>query len=172
MPMQDHVEEILDLVDENDNVIGTVPRSRANSDPSVIHREIAIMIFDNKGRILLQQRSLNKKIDPGVWTTTAAGHVDAGMTPLETAHIELREELGFDTELKFLNKHIDRQPNETRFFYWYTGNFPENGQIKIQTEEVMNTKFISKSELEDFQKQGNKVGALSIKYMDQFWSGC
>lgn len=172
MPMQDHSEEVLDLVDEKDNVIGTVSRSKANSDPSVIHREIAIMIFDDKGRILLQRRALTKKIDPGVWTVTAAGHVDAGITPLETAHTELLEELGFDTELKFLNKHIDKQPNETRFFYWYTGIYPKNSEIKIQQEEVMDAKFFSKSELEEFQKQGNRVGALSMKYMDQFWLGC
>ena len=84
-------DELLDLVDENDEVIGTILRSEANSNPEVYHREIGVLIADNEDRVLMQQRSRNKKIYPLYWIVSCAGHVTAGMSPEETAHKELRE---------------------------------------------------------------------------------
>ena len=37
--------EVLDLVDENDVVIGTVNRQKANKDPKLIHREVAVILI-------------------------------------------------------------------------------------------------------------------------------
>lgn len=165
-------EEILDLVDINDNIIGTVARSVANSDPNVIHREVAIIIFDRDNRVLLQRRDLSKKIAPGVWTTSSAGHVTHGFTPLEISHRELTEELGFDTDLEFIEKELDKQQNETRIIYWYKGEFPEGSSIKIEPGEVTDARFISKSELEEFQKAGNIIGRYSLKHIIKYWSGC
>ena len=54
-------DELLDLVDENDNIIGEVLKSHANSDPKLIHREAAIAVFNTKGEVLLQQRALTKR---------------------------------------------------------------------------------------------------------------
>ncbi|MCA9397648.1 NUDIX domain-containing protein, partial [candidate division WWE3 bacterium] len=90
-------DELLDLVNENDEVIGTILRSEANSNPKVYHREIGILIADSQDRVLMQQRSKNKKVYPLYWIVSCAGHVSAGMTPEEVAHKELQEELGFDT---------------------------------------------------------------------------
>ncbi len=162
-------EEMLDLVDINDNIIGSVTRSKANSDPSVIHREVSIIIFDKDNRVLLQRRDLSKKIAPGVWTTSSAGHVTHGFTPLEISHRELTEELGFDTDLEFIEKELDRQQNETRIIYWYKGKFPEGTSIKMEAGEVMDTRFISKSELEEFQKAGNIIGRYSLRHIIKYW---
>ena len=41
-------DELLDLVNEDDEVIGTVWKSKAHKDPSKIHREVAIVIVNNK----------------------------------------------------------------------------------------------------------------------------
>lgn len=51
-------EEILDLVDENDEVIGKVGKSEANSDLKLIHREIGVLIYDGRKRVLFNKRSL------------------------------------------------------------------------------------------------------------------
>jgi len=164
-------EEVLDLVDEKDNVIGSIPISKANSDPKLIHREVAVIIYDNKNRVLIQQRGFTKKLDPGIWTVTCAGHVTKGLTPLEAVHMELKEEVGFDTELKFIEKEFNQIPTESRFFYWYLGKFPKRAIIKMERGKVINTKFISKSEINQFQKSGNVIGKHSLKYLMDFWEG-
>ena len=55
-------EELVAWVDENENIIKAIPISLANSDPKYLHQEIAGIIYDNQRRVLLQQRSLSKKV--------------------------------------------------------------------------------------------------------------
>ena len=50
-------DELLDLVNEKDVVIGTVLKSEAHKDPTKIHRQVDLVIFNDKGEVLLQQRS-------------------------------------------------------------------------------------------------------------------
>jgi len=161
-------EELLDLVDKHDRVIGEVARSEANSNPDVIHREIGVLIYDNKNRILVQQRSYKKKTDPGSWIISCAGHVSKGMTPLEAARMELREELGFDTELKFVGKVLLKYPNETHFAYLYYGKY--NGEeITIDPSETVKTKFVTQNDLRTIKEN---VEPISYGMMMEFWDGC
>ncbi len=102
-------DELLDLVDKNDRVIGTVWKSEAHKDPSVIHREVAIVVFNKKGEVLIQQRSMNKKNDPGAWKITAAGHVGQGEDPKKAAEREVYEELGINIEANFLKKTFKKR---------------------------------------------------------------
>ena len=92
-------DELLDLVNEKDEVIGEVWTSVAHKDPTKIHREVAIVVFNNKSEVLLQQRSFKKSHDPGEWKLTAAGHVGKGEDPKDAAIRELEEELGLKTTL-------------------------------------------------------------------------
>ncbi len=169
--MKNKTEEILDLVDKNDEIVGSIPISKANSNPKVIHREVAIIIYDDKNRVLIQQRSFKKRLDPDVWTVTCAGHVTYGLTPLEAAHMELVEEVGFDTKLNFVEKEFNKIPTESRFFYWYVGKLPKNTKVKIEPREVESIKLLSKSQLKKFIQEGNKVGKHSVKYLTKFWAG-
>ena len=163
-------EEVLDLVDKNDRAIGSVPISKANSDPKSIHREVAVIIYDDKNRVLIQQRSFAKRLDPGVWTVTCAGHVTKGLTPLEAAHTELKEEVGFDTKLNFVEKEFNKIPTETRFFYWYVGKLPKKARIKIEPREVEKVMFLGQIKLQEFLKSEEKIGKHSLKYLNKFWS--
>lgn len=113
------MDELLDLVNEKDEVIGEVWKSVAHENPQMIHREIAILLTDDKHRVLLQQRSKLKKLKPGYWTITSSGHIKKGEGPEAAAHRELFEELGFDTELKFVKKSFMQSVNESRFFYHF-----------------------------------------------------
>ena len=70
-------EEVIDLVNEKDEIIGTVTKKTANSNPNIIHREIGVILFDKNNRILFQQRSKKKLIDPMVWTVSCEGHICA-----------------------------------------------------------------------------------------------
>jgi len=58
------------------------------------HRAAHVWIIGAGGRILLQRRSMKKENNPGLWDVSAAGHVSAGETAIETAIRETEEELG------------------------------------------------------------------------------
>jgi len=150
-------DELLDLVDEKDNIIGEVWKSKANTNPNVIHREVALLIYDDQKRVLIQKRSMKKKNDPGLWIISVAGHVPKGMTPLQAAHMELKEELGFDTKLKFINKYLLTYSFEKHFAYLYTGKYPKGTKITLDPRESDEYRFITKNEFQ-------KIKSISEEY--------
>lgn len=162
-------EEILDLVNEDDQIIGEVIRKNANSNPKLIHREIAVIVVDDKNRILLQKRSEYKTVNPGMWSVTA-GHVLKGEDLFVTAHSELQEELGFDTELVFIKKVLHKYKWETHFMSYFLGSY--NGEkIKIETSQASEIRFFAKKELEDFIKKGGNVNLKHLEIFNSYWLG-
>lgn len=162
-------DELLDLVNEKDEVVGTVWRSEAHKDASKIHREIAIAVFNKDGEVLIQQRSLNKKSDPGSWKITAAGHVSAGEDPKLAAERELLEELGLKVDALFLRKEFgkrDKLPGsvESRFFYIYYSVIDETPPLVLNKKEVMNVRWIKPEDLLAFAMNNDwNVDGLSHK---------
>ncbi len=161
--------EMLDLVNEQDEIIGEVLKVQANQDPSLWHREVAIILFDNDRKVLFQQRSMKKAVNPGKWRISCAGHVTKGMTPEEAAHMELREELGIDTKLIFVDKNLRKEQRETHFIYWFIGKYVGD-EIRLETEEVEQIKFLSKTELDALIDPKNPP-SNSVIYAKRFWSG-
>ncbi|MBU0975145.1 NUDIX domain-containing protein [Patescibacteria group bacterium] len=161
--------EILDLVNGNDEIIGEVIRKDANSNPKLTHREIAVIIVDDKNRILLQKRSGFKTVNPLMWSVTA-GHILKGDEALGTAHIELKEKLGFDTDLVFIKKVLHKYPWESHFMNYFLGKY-NNEEVKIEKAEVEETRFFSKAELENFIKKGGDVNLKHLEIFNDYWQG-
>jgi isopentenyldiphosphate isomerase len=86
-------EEIFDIVNERDEVIGRLPRSQVHREGRR-HRAIHVLVFNARGGIFLQKRSMTKDTFPGAWDSSASGHVDSGEDYDACAARELREELG------------------------------------------------------------------------------
>lgn len=91
-----HNDELLDLVNENDEIIGTIWRSEysrlASKDLGYI-RAVDMFIQNNKGELWIPKRTLHKKIAPGGLDYSAGGHVSSGETYEEAAIKEISEEL-------------------------------------------------------------------------------
>jgi isopentenyldiphosphate isomerase len=85
--------EIFDVVNERDEVIGSQLRSEVHR-LGLMHRAVHVLVFSSSGRIFLQKRSLTKDRQPGVWDSSASGHVDSGEDYDACAVRELREEIG------------------------------------------------------------------------------
>ena len=92
-------DEILDWVDSNDNIVGQASRKEVH-EKSLLHRSVHIFVFNRKGDLYLQKRTLRKDENPGLWDSSAAGHITSGETYLASAHRELKEELGIAGELE------------------------------------------------------------------------
>ncbi len=167
-------DEILDLVNDKDEITGEVWKSEANQNPKLIHREVAIIIYDDSGKVLFQKRSKDKKVSPNIWAETVAGHIPKGEEPKEAAHRELTEEVGFDTELELFDKTLAHAPNETHFTYWFTGKYPKSAKIKLQKEEVEKAAFLSPQELESLIQSGEvydpiRTGGQPKDVVKEFW---
>ncbi len=86
-------EEIFDVVSERDEVIGRAPRREVHA-RGLRHRAVHVLVFNARGEVFLQKRSLKKDRQPGVWDSSSSGHVDSGENYDDTAVRELREEIG------------------------------------------------------------------------------
>jgi isopentenyldiphosphate isomerase len=121
-------DEILEVVDEKGHVLKLAKRSEIHCNPSLIHRVVHVLVFDKKGRLLLQKRSLNKDVAPGKWDTSVGGHVNPGEGILEAARREMKEELGIsDCRPEYLyaylfSNHIESELVST-FSCIYNGKF-------------------------------------------------
>ena len=61
------------LVDEHDNVTGSMDKLEAHQ-KGVLHRAFSILIFNSKGELLLQKRSVKKYHSGGLWTNACCSH--------------------------------------------------------------------------------------------------
>ena len=86
-------EEIFDVVNERDEVIGRQTRSAVHR-RGLMHRAVHVLVFNARGQVFLQKRSMNKDRQPGLWDSSASGHVDSGEDYDACAVRELREEIG------------------------------------------------------------------------------
>lgn len=96
-------DELFDVVDENDVVQRQLPRTQVHAE-GLIHRATHVFVFRSDGRLIIHRRTGNKEEFPGVWTSSASGHVSAGEDYDAAAHRELFEELGLGGELRRLHK--------------------------------------------------------------------
>jgi isopentenyl-diphosphate Delta-isomerase len=97
-------EEIFDVVNDRDEVIGRQPRSEVHR-LGLLHRAVHILVFNARGQVFLQKRSLKKDREPGVWDSSTSGHLESGEDYDTAAVRELREEIGL----------VVAQPPERRF---------------------------------------------------------
>jgi isopentenyldiphosphate isomerase len=86
-------EEIFDVVNEADTVVGQATRVEVHR-RGLLHRAIHVLVFNPKGEVFLQKRSLRKDRHAGLWDSSASGHVDSGEDYDHCALRELNEEIG------------------------------------------------------------------------------
>lgn len=94
-------EEMLEIVDENDNVIGIASR-REIHEKGLLHREVHVLFITPTGDLIFQKRSMTKDTNPGCLTVAVGGHVGVGDSYALTAQRETKEETGLDIQLSDL----------------------------------------------------------------------
>ncbi|MBI4962681.1 MAG: NUDIX domain-containing protein [Desulfomonile tiedjei] len=92
-------EEILEIVDSRDKVIGKATRAEIHR-KGLMHRAVHIFVFNSQGEIYVQRRSEVKDRHPLKLDSSAAGHVDPGESYEQTAVRELEEELGIPARVR------------------------------------------------------------------------
>lgn len=163
-------EELVDVVDEDDVVIGQARKREVHGNPKLIHREIGIILYDKENRVLIQQRSWKKLVDPGYWSLSAAGHVRSGETPEQAVVQELEEELGLKiSEKKFLLKRLMRYPEETHFASLFAIPYSEE-EITIAKEEVEQIAWVNENELDQLLVGGAMMDEFQLELLRNWWT--
>ena len=85
-------EDIFDVVNEHDEIIGREPRSVVHA-RGLRHRAVHVLVFNAAGQLFLQKRSMTKDNEPGLWDSSCSGHVDSGESYAVAAERELMEEI-------------------------------------------------------------------------------
>lgn len=113
-PLKDKAQnddEIFDVVDENDEVVGKATRSEVHA-KNLLHRAVHVFVLNRNGDLWLQKRSLKKDKNPGVWDSSVSGHLDAGEDYLTAALRELQEEIGVEKQPSDLKEMARLKPCE------------------------------------------------------------
>jgi 8-oxo-dGTP pyrophosphatase MutT (NUDIX family) len=141
-------DEILDIVDENDQVIGQAPRGEAYA-RGLRHRCVFIQARDAEGRIFVHRRTPTKLVFPSFYDMFVGGVVGAGETYDDAALREAEEELG-----------VSGLPHPVHLFTflyddgaghsWWSAVYEVRCDLPVnpQVEEVAWHDFLSDDELE------------------------
>lgn len=103
-------DELLDLVDENDKVIGTINRmdySRLMEEKLGYIRASDLFILNSKGQLYIPVRTASKTIAPNGFDYSAGGHVESGDNYIPAIIREAKEELNINikqSDLEFIAK--------------------------------------------------------------------
>lgn len=128
------MEEMFDQVDAEDRPIAQVPRSVVHA-RNLLHRSVHVLVFDGRGHVFLQKRSMSKDQCPGMWGTSCAGHVDAGEEYDSAARREYLEELGVEPpELEKVAKLAPSRQTGYEFVWIYRCTY--EGAFILNPEEI------------------------------------
>ena len=88
------MDELIDILTSDGKPTGkTALKSEAHKN-GWFHATVHIWLYTSDKKILLQQRAFTKKVFPGLWDISVAGHIAAGEDILTAAKREVFEELG------------------------------------------------------------------------------
>ncbi len=125
-------EEMLILVDDCDYPVGFAAKLQVHQ-LGTLHRAFSIFVFDDGGRLLMQQRAWSKYHSGGLWSNTCCGHPRQGEDTAAAASRRLHEEMGFHCQLKWVSAFIYRAPLtngliEHEYDHIYVGTFADTPQ--------------------------------------------
>jgi isopentenyldiphosphate isomerase len=139
-------DELFDVVNERDEVIDRKPRGEVHR-LGLRHRAVHVLVFNARGQVFLQKRSLTKDRQPGLWDSSVSGHVGAGESYDAAAARELQEEIGLHSDVtpRRLFK-IDACPETDQEFVWVYCCQAE-GPFVLDPEEIDRGEWFSTAEV-------------------------
>ena len=139
--------EYIDLYDYQRQKNGRVIRRGDPIHEGEYYLVAQALVFDEENRLLIQQRSADKRGWPNLWDITAGGGVQSGETTQETAGRELAEEMGI--EHSFLGTRPYVTANfEGGFTDVYMTRIPlKLAQLTLQKEEVQDARWATREEV-------------------------
>jgi len=160
-------DELVDIVDENDLVVGVVTRRQMRAE-GLRHRAVFIAVQGSDGRLLVHQRSFDKDLRPGAWDIAFGGVVGTG-EPYDAAAVrELSEEIGITaTDLVALGGGAFAEDSYDLVARCY--RVVHDGPFTFGDGEVIAAKWVNRTELRKLLDQEDVMHdsiALLLDHLD------
>lgn len=143
--------EQLILVDPDDCEIGHASKAACHDGHGSLHRAFSLFVFNDKGGLLLQQRSRDKRLWPGYWANSCCSHPRMGESMQEATGRRLHEELGLACPLQYLYKFQYQSDYKTlgaehELCWVYVGR--ASAPVRANSNEVASWRYIGMDELD------------------------
>lgn len=154
-------EELFDVVDKADNIVGIATRAQCHADPSLVHHTVQFAVYSSKNhKLLVAKRSPHA--DAAANQLAFFGeHIHSGESYLEALKRGLKEELGISSYTsRFLGQTdfiYDRQHEIVKF---YLVTVP-NTKVKLEKGKLSNKLWLSPKEVR------NRISELAE--LTQYW---
>lgn len=159
------------LVDENDQVLGTMEKLKAHQEGR-LHRAFSVLIFNDNDEMLIHKRASGKYHCGGMWTNACCSHPRLGESPKDAAIRRMQEEMGFTTAIDFVGKFIyktsfDNGLIENELDHVFVGKF--NGEPVPNPEEVEDYRYIRIEDLkEEIKKEPQNYTVWFKKIVEEY----
>jgi isopentenyldiphosphate isomerase len=149
------------VVDGSDRFVSWEER-KAVHERRLVHRSIHVVLFDSRGRLLLQRRHRGKQTYPGHWDLSCSGHVEESDYPggpdddldrvyADVARREVLEELGVEVDLTQVGHFGPTEGVHYEQIRLFRGT--SDGPFTAQADEVEELRHVTRAELASVEPQ-------------------
>ncbi len=168
------VDELLDLVNEQDQVIGTIWRSQAYQQKKLASlRAVWLLIRNENGKFWIPKRSASKISSPNTLDGSTVGHVSSGETYEQAMIREVAEELNFDISNMFYRSVGKLTPStgSVSFIEIFELQVPNDFIIDYNKDDFSEFFWLSSQEILQQLQDGKKMRNTLVAIMRTFYEG-
>src|SRR5690349_6691474 len=124
--MSGREQHVVELVDAGGSPVGESTVDIAHRAPGLLHRAFSVVLVDDDGRVLLQQRAAVKTRFALRWANACCGHPRPGEPVVEAAGRRLTEEIG-----------VPAPPLAEVGVHLYRAADPDSGRVEHEYDHVL-----------------------------------
>ena len=162
-------EEIFDVVNERDEVIDRKPRSEVHA-RGLWHRAVHVLVFNSRGEVFLQKRSMQKDTAKGLWDSSTSGHLDSGEDYDTCAVRELREEIGLKVAQAPRRLFKVDACRETGWEFCWVYRCEAEGPFQLHPEEIERGGWFAPEEVTSWMADRPQEFASALRFIWSKWS--
>ncbi len=158
-----------DVYDAHRSLVGRLHQRGREMEPGDFHLVVQVWICNNHGEYLIQKRSMEKELAPGLWATTA-GSATAGEDSLTTCLRETEEEIGLALDPDLLEPVLSYTRTDSHVDVWWVRMEADLSRLALQEEEVDAVRWATPAEIRTMADAGEFWG---YRYLDRLeeWAG-
>jgi isopentenyl-diphosphate delta-isomerase len=143
--------DALILVDEADREVGFLSKDLCHDGQGTLHRAFSLLVFNDAGELLVQQRAPSKRLWPMYWSNSCCSHPRRGESMEAAIKRRLYEELGLSCPLHFLFKfqyhaQFDARGAEHELCSVFIARCSE--EVRVNRNEILGWRWIAPAALD------------------------